>query len=301
MKQFTRFSIGRGLAKPITLILLVGFITAFAGTAVETYRAKTSAGTEQVYHQNLADRFSIIGLVCMVLPATIFYQSSSVLGFRKAYFSDNPSDRPLSRSDKALWDYLVATDPKGLSKSRQNTRDLLMKGDLKIETYAESLLFTLPISQGGRRTLLDASTSYFEGRIPQEWDRGALPEGFLLALSHIGIGYATDAAITVPEGDVDFVTQPNSWPAALRNAKVMFSQNGNLVQQFRAKFAGTQAASTEAAVEGDGLEFQKPFILEDVKSNLIELYHPSAVNMPATPAYLFLEIKMFGSCVRPFK
>lgn len=301
MKQFTRFSIGRGLAKSITLILLAGFAIAFAGTAVETYRAHTSTGIEQAYHEDIAGRLTVIGLLCMMAPATVFGKASTVLGFRKSYFSDNPNDRPLSRSDKALWDYLVSTDPSGLSKSRQNTRDLLLKGDLKIETYAESLLFTLPISQGGRRTLLDASTSYFEGRIPQEWDRGALPEGFLLSISHIGLGYATDAAITVPEGDVDYVTQPNSWPAALRNAKVMFSQNGNLVQQFRAKFAGTQAASTEPAVEGDGLEFQKPFILEDVKSNLIELYHPSAVNMPATPAYLFLEIKLFGSCVRPFK
>lgn len=292
MKQFTRFSIGRGFAKSITLLLLVGFTIAFAGSAIETYHAETTTGTEQVYHQDLSNRLSVVCLAIMTIGVSVAASPSVLLGFRKAYFTDSPMDRPLTRAEKAVWDYLQ-------SKARQSTIDLLVKGDLKIETYAESLLFTLPISQGGRRQLLDGSTSYFEGRIPQHFDRGALPEGMIIAVSHIGLGYATDAAIVVPEGDVDYVTQPNSWPAALRNAKMMFSQNGALVQEFRTKFTGTQAASTEPAVESDGIEFQRPFILEDVKATMLELYHPAGQTMPATPANLFLEVKLFGAVVRP--
>jgi hypothetical protein len=249
-----------------------------------------------VYHEvkgdkNTAAIYEMVVVALMAAPAIAVNQKSSY-GY-KAYFTDSADDRPLTRSDKELWDYIMS------DKARIQTKQLLLDKKLKIETYSEHLMFTIPVSLAGRKQILNAATAYFEGRIPMEFNKGELPEGFLLAISHVRLGWATDATVTVPEGDVDYVTQPNSWPAALRNAKIMISQNSNLIQQFRAEFAGTQAASTQQAVEGDGIEFQKPFILEDSKPTVIEIYPPDAVVFPATPAGLFLDIALFGSCIRP--
>ena len=241
-----------------------------------------------------AARFEVVALAALLIPAVHSQRLTGSLGLlSKSYFTDSPQDRPLTRADKELWDYLMS------EKAASTTRDLLKQGNLKIETYAESLGFVMPVSSGGRRDLLNATVGYFEGRIPEEWNQGALPKGFNLAISHIGIGYATDATVTQPEQDVDFVTQPNSWPSALRNSRIIISQNGAIVQQFRSKFAGSMAASTNNTVEGDGIEFQKPFILEENKATRIEIFCPQNVTFPATPAGLFIEMKLFGSVVRP--
>jgi hypothetical protein len=245
-------------------------------------------------NEDAAVKYQVVAMASLGAGSLGIQKQVTTLGFvSKSYFTDNPMDRPLTRAEKALWDYLSGND------SKKETVRLLQNGELKIETYAESLMFTIPISTGGRRDLLNASSNYFEGRIPQEWHQGSLPVGFNIAVSHVRLGYATDAVATVPEDDVDYVTQPNSWPAALRNSLIIISQNGAVVQQFRSKFAGTQAASTNRSVEGDGLEFQRPFILEEQKGTKIEIYSPQGVTFPSTPAGLFLEIALYGAAVRP--
>lgn len=245
-------------------------------------------------NDDAAVKYQVVSMASLGAGSLGINKQVTTLGFvSKSYFTDNPMDRPLTRAEKALWDYLASED------SKKETLLLLKKGELKIETYATSLLFTIPISTSGRRDLLNASVNYSEGRIPQEWHQAQLPVGFNIAVSHVRLGYATDPAITVPEGDVDYVTQPNLWPAALRNGRIIFTQNGSVVQDFQSKFAGTQAASTNRSVEGDGLEFQRPFILEEQKGTKIEIYSPDGVSFPATPAGLFLEIALYGAAVRP--
>jgi hypothetical protein len=275
------------MKKSIVILLFSMFLIGLVGT---TYHE--AKGNKQE-----ATKYECILFASLAIPAIHSQRMSKThLGLlSKSYFTDSPADRPLTTAQKKLWDYLTGR------KAKLQTQQTLSDGDLKMETYAESLMFTMPISVGGRRDLLNQTNGYFEGRIPEEWNLGALPQGFNIAVSHIGVGYATDAAITVPEGDTDFVTQPNSWPAALRNSRIIISQNSTIVQQFRTKFAGSMAASTNNCVEGDGLEFQEPFILEEQKPIRIEIFCPQAVNFPATPAGLFIEIKMFGACVRPQK
>lgn len=268
--------------------IALALFAVFAITASLSFKAYADGNDEA------GIKYQVVALASMGAGSLGINKQVTTLGFvSKSYFTDSPMDRPLTRAEKALWDYLSGND------SKKETVRLLQKQELKIETYAESLLFTIPISTSGRRDLLNSASQYFEGRIPQEWHQAALPVGFNIAVSHIRLGYATDASVTVPEGDVDYVTQPNSWPAALRNSLIIISQNGAVVQQFRSKFAGTQAASTNRSVEGDGIEFQRPFILEEQKGTKIEIYCPQGVAFPATPAGLFLELAVFGAAVRP--
>lgn len=219
------------------------------------------------------------------------HSATQVFGLQKYYFSEMDSN-PLSRAEKELWSFLM-------QNAKEQTKADLKKGALKIEKYARSLRVTIPVSSTGRRQLINAQTVYTQGAIPQEWHQGKLPEGCNIAVSHIGLGFASDAAITVPYGDVDYGTVVNSWPAGLRNSELIFSQNGmRKGGALDCAFMGSKAASFGSAVESDGLELDRPMILEEGKPILIE-QDSGAATYAATPAYQFLEINLLGVWVRP--
>jgi hypothetical protein len=218
--------------------------------------------------------------------------STQVFGLQKFYFSEMDAN-PLTRAEKELWNHLIL-------KGRTQTITDLQAGKLKIGKYARAFRFQIPISSGGRNQLLNATSLYTEGAIPQEWNQAQLPAGVNIAISHIRLGFATDAAITTPQGDVDYVSNTDSWPAALRNSTILFSQDGNsLGGALDAVFMGTKAAGFMSAVESDGLELDRPMILEEVKPTLIEIFSPKGVTFAATPAYQYLEIAVLGVWISP--
>jgi hypothetical protein len=235
---------------------------------------------------------SVLAIGLSVVKGAGVSTATQVFGLQKTYFSEMETN-PLSRAEKELWGHLM-------SNASEQTKADLNKGKLKIEKYARSLKFTIPISTGGRRELLNAATIYSQGAIPQEWHQGQLPGGCTLAISHVGVAFASDAANATPQADIDYGTVVNSWPSALRNAELIFSQEGSkLGGALDCEFMGSKAAGFQSSVESDGLELDKPMILVEKKPTMIELYCPLNVTFAATPAYQYVAVMLLGVWVRP--
>jgi len=229
-------------------------------------------------------------LVVVALTAVAFLAPAKnvLLGLERTSYFDKTSD-PYTRAELEL--------VKFLQKAKPSTMQDLAAGNLILDSYSSSIMARIPISTVGTIELLNAASVFAEGRIPEEFNQGILPQGFNISVSHVLVGYATDAAVVVAEGDVDYTNLSDSWPAALRNGSLRFFQSGALVKRFQGKLAGTKAAG----VAGNGklgLEFQCPFILEEIKQNRIDLITPAAVAFPATPAGLFIELILVGACTR---
>ena len=206
-----------------------------------------------------------------------------------SYFSPLDTDI-LETSQKFLYDWLVTS-------GKRSTVEALQKGELRISTFSDNIKARIAISSGNRIELLNATTTYLQGRIPQIFDRGALPDGTNIAISHIRLAYGSDAAL-LPEAIVNYTTVPSGWPAALQHADLMFSQNDFLKEKVAARACGSAAASFLPGVEGDGLQLKTPFILEESKSTKIELYCPQSVVFPATPAVLSVIVEFSGAIIK---
>lgn len=252
-------------------------------------------GTASVVHTvndnvEAAEKYNFLCAASLLLGANVARSSNLSFGF-VPYFSEMDAN-PLSRAEKALWDYLTKR------ADAQIVQDL-REGKLVIEKYARNLRFIIPISSGGRRELLNASSVYAQGRIPQEWHQGQLPKGTTIAIDSIRLGFATDAAITTPQGDIDYGSITDSWPAALRNAELIISQRGAVKGgAMDCNYMGSKAAGFQSAVRTDGLLLEKPMILESDAPTKIELFSPDGVTFAATPANQFLEISILGAWFR---
>lgn len=206
-------------------------------------------------------------------------------------YVDELSPFPLTMSQRALWDYLM-------SEGDENTKVMLRRKELQIATYAEALKFQIPVSQGGKIELLNATATYRQGRLALEYNQGFLPKGFNIAVEKIRVAYGTDAAL-LPEAIANYTTVPAGWPAALQHGQLIISQNNAVKEQFTVRAAGSAAASFGAGIDADGLELKTPMILEEGKPLKIELFCPQGVTFPATPAILAVEVAFLGACVRP--
>jgi hypothetical protein len=238
--------------------------------------------------------FEAVALACMVVPAIASKRITHSLGYSEELY---PESAPLGygAARKYLLDYLNGRIPG--YEPQPETAQALSTGKLQILPYSQKLLFKIPISSGGRMELMNNVTAASQGRIPNEWDKGALPGGSVIAFNFARLGYATDGTVTVPEGDIDYSNTVDSWPAALRNADLIWTQMATLKFRLGAHAFGTKAASTRSAVKSDGYNFDVPVIIEPKKQNLIELYCPAGITFPATPAGLFLELAIDGAAI----
>ncbi|GHM98810.1 hypothetical protein WSM22_03000 [Cytophagales bacterium WSM2-2] len=200
--------------------------------------------------------------------------------------------QPLTRAQLSLMNKL-AQDGKA-----QTLQDLLDK-KLKFETYASTFRFVIPNAQAGKRTLFDVSKSYLEGAIPEEWDRGMLQDGVNISVSHIRTGFVADAVITVAQAGVAYASQPNSWPAALRNGRYMFQQSNGNPNFVQVQNTGTQAASFNPLGVGDAFELEEPIVFVEGKSAKFELWIPDSQAFASPAGANLLEINFYGSWIRP--
>jgi hypothetical protein len=236
------------------------------------------------------ESIAVVSIVGVVLFAVAKAPTKNVYGFRGYFYAD--AEMPFTAAQKVLYDYLTGPN------ADVNTKTALLNRELSINSYCESLKFQIPISSGGKIELLNATTAYRQGRIPIEFNQGFLPKGFNVAISHVRAAFGSDAAL-LPEAIVNYVTVASAFPAALQHSQIRFLQNNVLKEQFTGRASGTAVASTESAIEKDGFEFQTPFILEEGKPVTIELFCPTGVTFPATPAILSVAIELYGAVVRP--
>lgn len=224
--------------------------------------------------------------VAIVAVSKAKFQNLQELCFiNKSFFGRN--DDPWSRTEIALLQHL-AVNGKGQTKLDA------AEGKLKLRTYVRSFIFEITDAFTGTVDLLTANSEFLEGSIPEEWHGGKLPEGYNVAISHVGLGFVADGAVTVPRGAIALATLPNAFPAALRNGRLRFYQAGQVKQEIEPKFCGPQAASFGKAVEDDGLELQAPMILEEVKATRIELVTSQGQAFASPAGGNFLEVKLYG-------
>lgn len=242
-------------------------------------------------NEQLVNKACVVLVLSVALPMVAASKTTTFLGLKSKDYFDDSQNTPLTRAEKALWDYLKSKN------ANSNTLKDLAAGNLRIVTYAESLKFQIAISTGGRIELLNYASVARQGRIAEEWNLGALPEGFNLAISHIRVAYGTDAAL-LPEAIANYTTVPAAWPAALQHGQLIISQSGAIKERVSGRFLGSAVASTNNGVEGDGFEFHSPLILEEVKPTKIELFCPVGVTFPATPAILAVSVELFGAAIR---
>lgn len=209
----------------------------------------------------------------------------------KTYFFYGSGD-PLTRAELALTDYIVAN-------GKDQTQADAKNGKLKYDSYQASFRFVIPNNQAGKVVLFDQTKNFSEGSIPEEWDKGVLQEGTNIAIDHMSVGFVADAVIAAPQAGVAYATQPNGWPAALRNARFAFIQGNGQPFFVQARVLGSQAASFAPAVEGDGYELQAPIIFREKAVTRIELWIPAGQSFGAPAGANLLELNMTGSWMHP--
>jgi len=264
-------------------------LSLFVAFVLSTGAAITAYATDNT---DAAHKYELVSACSLLLGSNIANGKQSLIlgGVSRSYFGLGQD--PYTRAEIALLNFLSN------NKGTAETYKQLSEKNVYIDTLTAALRFAIPISFTGTRDLITQSAQFFQGRIPEEWNQAQFPRGYNIAISHIQVGYASDAAITVPEGDVDFTNVTDSWPAALRNSQLRFSQAGALKGRYDVLFTGTKAAGQFNNVEGTGLELQAPLILEEGKATKLELVTPQGVAFPATPANLFIEILLFGAVTR---
>lgn len=212
------------------------------------------------------------------------------LGFQKQRVWVPELQLYLSHAGLAIWNF-ITKDP----DANQQLRSDLMSKKLQIKTFADSIKCTITSQSGNKEVFSAAASQYRQGRIPEIFNNAELPEGTVIAISHLALAYATDATATVPEGDVDYSRVVTAWPVALANSEIVFYQNG-IKQRFMAKAAGSQGNGLQAAIESDGLEFDMPLILQEKKAIKIEVRYAEGQSISGTNNH-FLDFQMLGAII----
>lgn len=242
-------------------------------------------------HKNEAKICYAIAVAAIVAPALMAPRIAESLGFfNKPYL--RVEDDPYTRSELALIQFL------GTNAKAQSQLDA-GSGRTKFETYARAFRFVIPAAFNGRRELLNAASAFIQGAIPEEWNLGQLPLGYNVAVSHIRTGFVADAVVTTGQAGIAYTSQPNTWPSALRNGQLIFSQAGAIKAFVDVVHTGTMAAGFGSIGENDGLELQSPFILEENKATKFELYGSSGQAFASPAGGNLLELIMFGAMARP--
>jgi len=234
----------------------------------------------------------VVTIVSLAVPSyasNVTLQNTSFGFLNKTYFVK--TDDPYTRAELALLNFLI-------DNGKKQTVEDLMNGDLKLETYERAFRFLVPAAASGRRELLNQGSVYLKGAIPDEWNQGALPDGYNIAVTHVRTGFVADAVVTTPQAGIAYGSQPNAWPAALRNGQLLFSQAGALKSFFDVIGTGTMAAGFGSIGENDGLELQAPFILEENKATKFELYGATGQSFASPAGGNLLELILFGAMVR---
>lgn len=232
---------------------------------------------------------SFASVAIVAVSRAKFQRMQELCFLNKSFFGKN--DDPYTRAEIALIQHL-ALNGKGQTQSDA------ANGKLKMRTYTRSFIFEIADAFTGNLDLFTANSDYLEGSIPEEWHGGRLPEGFNVAITHIGLGFVADGAVASPRAAIALATLPNAWPAALRNGRLRVYQGGGVKLEIEPKFCGPQAASTGRAVEDDGLELQAPVILEEMKATRIELVTASGQAFASPAGGNYLEVKMYGVAVQ---
>jgi hypothetical protein len=208
----------------------------------------------------------------------------------KTYFGEG--QQPLTRAELALTEDLKVN-------GKGQTQADAAAGKLKFESYNSSFRFVIPNNQAGKVVLFDQTKVFTEGAIPEEWDKGVLQPGVNVAVSHIRSGFVADAVNNVGQAGVAYASQPNAWPAALRNGRYVFFQSGANPRYVQPLFTGTMAASYLPIGEGDAYELQLPMIFREQKITRIELWIPAAQQFGAPAGANLLESTLIGSWIYP--
>lgn len=265
-------------------ILFSGLFAILSLVAIGSGIANDMHGNHEV-----AVRCYVAAFAAVVIPGVAgakFQRMQELCFLNKSFFNRN--EDPWTRSEIALLQHL-ANNGKG------QTKEDAANGKIKIRTYTRSFIFEITDAFTGTVDLLTANSEFLEGAIPEEWHGGRLPEGYNVAISHVGIGFVADGAVATPRAAIALATLPNAWPAALRNGRIRFYQAGVVKQEIEPKFCGPQAASFGRAVEDDGLELQAPMVLEESKATRIELVTAAGQAFASPAGGNYLEIKLFGA------
>jgi hypothetical protein len=269
-------------------ILFSGFFALLSVMFIVAGVANASNGND-----NAAKRCYVAAFASVAIPAVAgakFQRMQELCFVNKSFFQ--ATDNPWTRGEIALMQFM-AQNAKG------QTQADAQGGRLKMETYARAFRFEIPDANSGNRELLNAATLYTDGVIPEEWDRGQLPDGWNIAVTHIGLGFVADGTVTAPLNAIALASLPNSWPAVLRNGKLKFSQAGAVKQQIDCLYTGTMAASFGRIGEDDAAELDTPFILEERKATKFELLGAGTAAFASPAGGNFLELRLRGVFVRP--
>lgn len=268
-------------------ILFSGLFAILSLVAIGAGIANDTQGKHEVAVRCYVAAFAAVAIVAV--SRAKFQRMQELCFLNKSFFSRN--DDPYTRAEIALMQHL-AMNAKG------QTQADAAAGKLRMRTYVRSFIFEIADAFTGTVDLFTANSEFLEGAIPEEWHGGRLPEGFNVAISHIGLGFVADGAVATPRAAIALATLPNAWPAALRNGRMRVYQAGVVKLEVEPKFCGPQAASTGRGVEDDGLELQAPVILEEQKATKIELVTANAQAFASPAGGNFLEVKLYGVAVQ---
>jgi hypothetical protein len=245
-------------------------------------------------NKEAATRCVVAGFSCAIIAtiATTKFQRSQELCFLNKSYFDKQED-PYTRAELALRQYLL-----GSPKSKDETKKAIQEGAIKMFPYWAALRFEIADAKSGNFDLLNAATDFSDGVIPEEWKNGRLPDGFNIAISHIGMGFVADGAVTTARDAIALASLPNSWPSVLRNGRLRIHQSNAIKLEVHNLFLGTMAASTGRLGEDDSAELDAPFILEEVKQTRIELLSAGAAAFASPAGGNFLEIRLRGVTAR---
>lgn len=275
--------------KKLVVFLLFAVLLVSSGIAI-SYELKGDF--------NSARPFEAVSIACMVVPAIASRRVTHSVGMAELFFVPENAPRVFSRAHKHLLDYLNGNLPG--TKPKAEILQKLSNGDLKVIPYRKSLLFKLTPNVGGRIALLNVSTPAFNGRIPDEFDKGQLPSGSIVCFDFARLGYGTDGTslATLPEAIASYSNITDNWPAAIANAHLIWTSVNDIKFEIKAKAFGVKAAGNRSSVKDDGYQFPEPILIEEKKQNKLELNCPDNLLIPnaATTSYC-LEFEMDGAAI----
>lgn len=205
---------------------------------------------------------------------------------KKVYFNEN--DQPMTRAELSTYEYLQR-------EGKVQTISDLKMGKLRIAPFASALRFVVP-NGTGRMALLTPSSVAVKGAIPEEFNRSQLPDGTVIAIEKILIGFvAHETGGKKAQELVTYGNNPNSWPAALRNGEMIWSQNNDV--KLSICLAACGAKVSYGNVEEDSFELQSPLVIGEGKQTKIELETADGQSFTGEGTNA-LEIQLFGSILK---
>jgi hypothetical protein len=278
--------------KLFAFALLATFL--IVGTVAVSYEVK-AAQTDDVAlvseFENEAARYEVVLVCAFLIPAVHSLRVTGSMGFMRQKVYVPELNLYMSHSEKHLYDFITQ------GGANAQTVDEFRQGKLKFEPFADSIKAIITGLSGNQEIFNPGSAIQRQGRIPELFNQAEFAVGTNVAIEFVGLAYATDATVTVPEGDVDYTRVVTAWPAAMANGELIFLQNDAIKCRFMAKAAGSQANAFLSGVQSDGIELSPCLLLEEKKQIKLEFRFASGQAISGTNNH-FIDVTMMGSILR---